>query len=375
MQASCWEDTPGETLPPLVGEHTADVCVVGLGGAGLAALAAARARGLSAIGVDAGQPGHGAAGRNGGFLIAGLASFHHHAVARFGRARATALYRATSAELERIATTHAGLVRRTGSLRIAADAAEREDCRAQLEAMRGDGLAAEPYDGEEGRGLLFPGDAAYDPLALCRAEARAARAAGAALFGDSPVVPVTPGSVRTVHAHVACSSVVVAVDGRLELLLPALGDAVRSARLQMLATAPLPERAGGLRFPRPVYARGGYDYWQQLPDRTLALGGARDVGGEEEWTTSRATSAAVQDALDAILRERLGVTAAVTHRWAATVAFTRNGLPLLARVADGVVACGAYNGTGNLMSRLCGRSALAIGLGERDEISNLIGVL
>lgn len=375
MQPSRWEDTPGETLPPLVGEHAADVCVVGLGGAGLAALAAARARGLSAIGVDAGQPGNGAAGRNGGFLIAGLASFHHDAAARFGRARAKALYRATADELERIAAAHASLVRRTGSLRIAANAAEREDCRAQLEAMRADGLAVEPHEGEEGSGLLFPNDAAYDPLALCREEARAARAAGAALYGDSPAVSVTPGSVRTVHGHVACGSVVVAVDGGLELLLPALGDAVRSARLQMLATAPLPRRAGGLRFARPVYSRGGYDYWQQLPDRTLALGGARDVGGDEEWTTSRATSAPVQEALDAILRERLGVTAAVTHRWAATVAFTRTGLPLLARVADGVVACGAYNGTGNLMSRLCGRSALGVALGERDSLSSLVGVL
>ncbi|HET7842617.1 MAG TPA: FAD-dependent oxidoreductase, partial [Xanthomonadales bacterium] len=85
---------PGEILPPLEGAVDADVCVVGLGGAGLAAMTAALARGLSAIGVDAGQPGAGAAGRNGGFLIVGLASFHHEAAARFGRARATALYRA-----------------------------------------------------------------------------------------------------------------------------------------------------------------------------------------------------------------------------------------------------------------------------------------
>jgi hypothetical protein len=34
----------------------------------------------------------GAAGRNGGFLLAGLAAFHHDAVAAHGRARARALY-------------------------------------------------------------------------------------------------------------------------------------------------------------------------------------------------------------------------------------------------------------------------------------------
>lgn len=368
-EATVWHRSESAP-PPLTGAAECDVCVVGLGGAGLAAMAASLARGLSAIGLDAGRPGAGAAGRNGGFLIAGLASFHHDAVARFGRARATRLYRATQQELERVASAHPGVVRRTGSLRIAIDDAEREDCRAQLAAMHADGLDAEPYEGPEGDGLLFPGDASYDPLALCAAEAAAVARAGGRLHGDSPVRAIAPGEVRTDDGVVRSRITLVCVDGGLELVLPPLGDAVRSARLQMLATAPVP-----MRFPRPVYARRGLDYWQQLPDGRIALGGARDVGGDDEWTTSPDTSAPVQHALDALLHDRLGIRAAVTHRWAATVAFTRTGLPLLARIAPGVVAVGAYNGTGNLMSRSCGRAALGVALGERDEVASLIGVL
>jgi hypothetical protein len=42
-------------LAPLDGDRTADACVVGLGGSGLSADAALVERGLSVVGVDAGQ--------------------------------------------------------------------------------------------------------------------------------------------------------------------------------------------------------------------------------------------------------------------------------------------------------------------------------
>src|SRR5690349_3480877 len=76
-----WGDPrAGENPPPLNGEVTADLCVVGLGGSGLAAVCAALEAGATVAGVDAGPVGGGAAGRNGGFLLAGTARFHHDAV-------------------------------------------------------------------------------------------------------------------------------------------------------------------------------------------------------------------------------------------------------------------------------------------------------
>src|SRR5205085_10525718 len=133
------------------------------------------------------------------------------------------------------------------------------------------------------------------------------------------------GVVRAGH-------VVVAVDGGLETIFPELGSRVRSARLQMLATEPTSD----VRFPRPVYSRWGLDYWQQLANGCVVLGGCRDVGGEAEWTTDSEPTEPVQSALDTLLRERLGVSAPVTHRWAATVGYTQSGLPILEEVRPGV---------------------------------------
>jgi glycine/D-amino acid oxidase-like deaminating enzyme len=157
--------------------------------------------------------------------------------------------------------------------------------------------------------------------------------------------------------------VVVTVDGNLDLLLPEVP--VRTVRLQMLGTAPLGRGADeDPRFARPVYYRGGYEYWQLLPDTRLALGGFRDVGGVEEETRSTEPSAPVQAALERFLREHLEIDAPVTHRWAASVGYTDDFLPFAGEVRPGVWAAGGYCGTGNVVGALCGRQLAANALGQ-----------
>ena len=358
--APLWDDEDWAPLPALEGVATADVCVVGLGGSGLAAVDELLSAGASVVGVDAAQVAGGAAGRNGGFLLAGLAEPYDVVVQRLGRQRAAQLHQLTLDELERIAAAAPGVVRRGGSLRIEDDEAGRAACAAQAAALRIDGFAVEEYDGPEGCGLLFPDDGAMQPMERCRLLARAAAGRGARLHEHSPVIDIAPGRVSTAAGRVECDAVLVAVDGRLDRLLPELAGTVRTVRLQMLGTAPTTE----VSLPRPVYLRGGYEYWQQTPDGRLALGGFRDVGGEEEETTATVPSERVQAALERLLRDRLGVTAPVTHRWAASVGYTRDGMPFVGEVRDRVWAAGGYSGTGNVVGALCGRAMAARSLGQ-----------
>jgi gamma-glutamylputrescine oxidase len=365
-----WDDEPWQPLPTLAGDVEADVCVVGLGGSGLSAVGELLRAGASVVGIDAGPVGGGAAGRNGGFLLAGLAAFHHHAAEELGRERAARLYRMTVDELERIADETPQAVRRTGSLRIASSAEEEDDCREQLRVMREDGLPMEPYEGPEGTGLLFPLDGAFQPLLRCRTLARRAVEDGARLFEGSHALSVSGSEVVTPAGRVRCGAVVVAVDGRLEKLLPELEGRVRTARLQMLATAPAPE----VRFPRPVYYRYGFEYWQQLPDGRVALGGFRDRAGESEWTHEAEPSAWVQAEMERFLRERVGVRAPVTHRWAASVGYSRGVLPVLDQLRPGVWAAGGYSGTGNVVGALFGRAAAQLAATGRSALAEALGV-
>jgi gamma-glutamylputrescine oxidase len=367
--APVWDDHDWTHLPHLEGDVRADVCVVGLGGSGLTAVGELLRRGASVVGIDAGHVAAGAAGRNGGFLLAGTYDFYHDAVERHGRERARRIYRLTMDEIRRIAAETPEAVRLTGSLRIADSAEEVEDCRRQLDALRADGLPVEWYAGPEGQGLLMPTDGAFNPLLRCRLLARRALDAGARLYEHAPALHVRPGEVRTPAGTIRCDRVVVAVDGRLERLFPELEGRVRTARLQMLATAPTDE----VRVPRPVYARWGYEYWQQLPDGRIALGGFRDAGGEGEWTDDAAPGDVVQARLERFLRERIGVRAPVTHRWAASVGFAPTGLPLLGEVRRGVWVAGGYSGTGNVIGALCGRAAAELALTGVSDLSDAFG--
>lgn len=363
VNAPVWDDHEWKPLPRLEGLVRADVCVIGLGGSGLAALEELTALGVSTVGVEAGAVGAGAAGRNGGFLLAGLAKSFHELVAQAGRDTAAALYRQTMDEIQRQAQGMPDIIRLTGSLRLAADAEELADCRNQLGALRADGFAAELYQGPEGEGILLPTDGVMQPLRRVRTMAQRLREHRVRLYENSPVRKLMPGSVVTAAGTVLCGTVIVAVDGRLEKIFPELGSRVRTARLQMLATAPAPE----VNFPRPIYWRYGYEYWQQLPDRSIALGGFRDHALDAEWTHEVAPTEFIQGLLGKFLREHLKVRAPVTHRWAASVAYTADGLPVLEQVRDRVWAVGGYDGTGNIVGALSARAAARLACGQSSD--------
>ena len=366
-----WDDAiadwPG--FAPLDGNVTADVCVVGLGASGLAAVEAFVERGLFVVAVDAGRVAAGAAGRNGGFLIGGPALFLHDAIARWGSS-AVDLYRETLAELARLADRLGPeVVRRVGSIRLAGlpgeprsaeeerdRERERADCAAHATALHEHGIAVEDYDGPLGRGIFLPDDAATNP-AVRATEIAAELAPRARLFEHTEVSSVAPGLVTTERGAVRAERIVVAVDGRLDGVLPQLRARVRTARLQMLATAPVDER-----LPCPVYGRWGYDYAQQLPDGRLFVGGGRDRFVEAEWTDDATPTDDVQSYIESVAQRMAARPVEVTARWAASVGFTDDARPVCTEVADGVVAVGGYNGTGNLVGPVAARAAVALAL-------------
>src|ERR1051325_23691 len=119
-----WADRGGRgpRFARLTSATDADVCVVGLGGSGLACIGELLACGVKPsriVGVDAGTVASAAAGRNGGFLLAGTADFYHDAIANFGHARARRLYEMTIEEIDVMAGETPDPIRRTGSLRLA----------------------------------------------------------------------------------------------------------------------------------------------------------------------------------------------------------------------------------------------------------------
>ena len=364
-------------LPPLSDDVTADVCVVGLGGSGLAAVEDVLDRGLSVVGVDAGRVGAGAAGRNGGILTPTPGIGYARAAQAWGMAQLAAFHAAASAEIDLLATILGSCaVRRTGSLRLveapwalpvdagtqdgASDiAAEWADVEEQSRILSELGITVEDYDGPLGRGVFVPDEAAMNPArrVIGLAGILAGRGHGAALYEDSPVIAMRGTTVRTPNRAMSAGVVLVAVDGLLGRILPELAALVRPVRLQMLATDPV---TPGL-LPYPIHLRWGFDYAQQVdrPHLLRRRSRSNDRPGVRRHT---APSALVQDWIEGQAYRLVGRPVTVTHRWAATAGYTDDGLPVVARPRPGVVACGGYCGTGNVVGMLAAKAALRWGL-------------
>jgi glycine/D-amino acid oxidase-like deaminating enzyme len=120
-------------------------------------------------------------------------------------------------------------------------------------------------------------------------------------------------------------------------------------------------------YDRPHYARQGFDYWQQLPDGRILLGGFRDVSILDELTDVEETTPAIQSSLESFLHELVGEKVPVTHRWAGIFGLTQDMLPLVGPVPGRdrrVWVSGGYSGHGNVLGFACGRLAADAILGR-----------
>jgi glycine/D-amino acid oxidase-like deaminating enzyme len=213
----------------------------------------------------------------------------------------------------------------------------------------------EDYDGPLGVGLFLSRDAATNPARRAIEIARIAEAT-ASLYEHTLALEIESGRVGTDRGVISAGAIVVALDGRLDALLPQLAGRVRTSRLQMLATEPV---APG-RLPCPVYGRWGYDYAQQDASGRLYVGGGRDRFIDAEWTTESEPTGQVQGYIETVAERMAAQPVTVAHRWGASVGYTDDGRALCTEVDDGVVACGGYNGTGNLVGPVAAREALAL---------------
>jgi gamma-glutamylputrescine oxidase len=337
-----------------------DVAIVGAGVTGCSAALRLSEAGLRVRVHDARGVAEGASGRNGGFALPGGAARYDVARETYGAERAAAYWRWTERALDRMAELAGDALRRTGSYRLAADEEEREDIRLEFQALHEDGFEAEWLDDVPGRaagrfqGAISRPGCSIQPARFVRRLAALATAEGAEIREHDLV-----DDVDVLDAD----RVLVATDGYGHGLVPELADLVWPTRGQVIASEPL----DSVLYDRPHYARQGFDYWQQLPDRRIVLGGFRDVSILDELTEVEETTPAIQSSLESFLHELAGEEVRVTHRWAGIFGLTQDMLPLVGPVSgrDGRVwVAGGYSGHGNVPGFACGELIADAMLGD-----------
>jgi gamma-glutamylputrescine oxidase len=306
---------------------------------------------------DARRVAEGASGRNGGFALRGGAMPYDRAREWLGAERAAEYWRLTERELNRLAGLAGDALRRTGSLRLAADTEEREEIRAEFEALGEDGFEAEwhpdPVRGRFPAAIFHPDDAAVQPARLVRRLAEHAAEAGVAIVEHHRVESVD---------ELEAEHVLIATDGYPSGLLGPLEGLIIPTRGQMIATESIPERL----FECPHYGRHGFDYWQQTPEGRILAGGFRDFALDSEFTADEVTTQTIQDALESFVAGLIGRPVEITHRWAGIFGLVLDFLPVVGRVpgTDHVWVAGGYSGHGNVLGFMCGNLVAGAMLGD-----------
>ena len=205
-------------------------------------------------------------------------------------------------------------------------------------------------------GAYYPANGEFHPARFVTGLALLAQQAGAVFHSESQVIGVsanedgillqTPGG--TVHAR----TLVLATNAWLPELGALVGanwlsSCIFPTRGQVIATEPVSEQL----FPCPCSADEGYQYWRQLPDGRLVVGGWRNRSFDTELQTYDETpNEEVQQHLDAFVHETLNLPHVnIANRWAGIMGFTADSLPLIGRL-PGVPNCfiaGGYTGHGN----------------------------
>ncbi len=376
---SWYSDTahPRCPAPPLIGDHQAEVCVVGAGYTGLSAALTLAERGIDVVLVEADTVGAGGSGRNGGQIVTGFSPSTDEIEGMVGADQAQRLWQlgeeAKRLVADRVARHQIDCDLRWGYLFAAAKPRQLAWAQEWAETWPRDygyhqarlvdhaevaTLAASPrYLG----GLFDAGGGQLHPLNFALGLAAAARAAGARLFEASPVTGVAlpdrscdPVLVDTARGRVRARWLILAVNAGLGALVPQLADRVLTAGTFMAATEPLaPARLDAvLRRDLAVCDLNFVlNYYRRSSDDRLLFGGGVAYGGSVRRDTARLLRAEMVKYFPTLADVRF------SHCWGGEVAITANRLPHVGRLGERVLFAHGFSGHGVALATLVGALA------------------
>jgi glycine/D-amino acid oxidase-like deaminating enzyme len=361
-ELSLWQTTavPSPALPQLCGAETAETAIIGAGYSGLSTALALAEKGVSAIVLEAEEPGAGASGRSGGQVIAGLRHFVDDVVDFYGRERGRRLFEfgagtadATFALIKRL-----GLdcdAKQSGWIQAADTETALAEARRRVESWKAFGAPTRLLDQMTFRrmtgceaylgGWIDERGGSLHPLSYVRELARAAVKVGARVYARSPATQITRQGadwrIETPQGAVTARRVLIATNALTDGLWPGLAATLIPVWSFQVATAPLAPDADVLSCGAVISdTRRILRYFRRDREGRLIVGGKGALRGPRGLG-----SFDLQRRMIARLYPELA-KAPLTHYWGGQVAVTLDRLPRLFRLDDGVFATIGCNGRG-----------------------------
>ncbi|CAB3750264.1 NAD(P)/FAD-dependent oxidoreductase [Paraburkholderia solisilvae] len=365
----------------LTGRHSAHVCIVGGGLAGLSTALGLAERGLRDVVVlEAQQVGFGASGRNGGFVFGGYSLDCADLLKVLGAARARELYALTTDAVDLMRKR----IRRYNIDCDVTDAgvilANWFDEPARLDAQRrlmkeSFGVDWEPLGERElsarlktnrYHGGLFERNAFhFHPLKYVAGIAAAAADAGVRIHEHSPVRALRAQRggfvVDTPMGTVDAQHVVMAGGGYARNVYRRVERAVLPIATYVMATEPLGARLkDAIDCTSAVYdTRFAFDYYRPLPDTRILWGGRISIVERAPQAIARL----LRGDLLKVYPQLHGVR--VDYAWGGLMSYARHKMPQIGRSTDGVWYAVGFGGHGMAPTTACGELLAAAITGER----------
>lgn len=354
MTRSIWLDAE-TSRPHEKHRHEVDVAIIGGGAVGASCAYALSKRGKKTVIAEGGTIASGASGRNGGFVLRGLQNYYNLAIKSYGRQIAREVYAFTDENqkmmvefLEQTSTPFEPC----GSYVLASSLEELDNLSESAALLNEDGFPTEylkddPLERDFYGALSNKSDIAIDPVKLVRALVERSQAE---VLENEIVNRVQHENgkllLHSTNRIIVCERAILAVNGYAPLFAASFLDKVLPTRGQIIVTKPLRERL----VDRLCYANYGWEYFRQLPDNRLLVGGCRQHFLEQENGYADMVSRPVQTALENYMKDRFPEIAGVRidYRFSGVMGFTVDGLPLVGEMSKhpGLFYAVGFNGHG-----------------------------
>jgi gamma-glutamylputrescine oxidase len=365
MTPSTWyaaSARPFAALPPLQGTSEARVAIVGGGYAGVCLALGLAERGVrDVVLLERHGIGHGASGRNGGFVFGGYSLGEDALLRQLGVERARRLYAATVDAVDLIR-------KRIARYAIECDAVDagviwanwfrdpevlrerqrllKETYGVEWEWLPEDRLRAMIHSTRYHDGLFERNALHLHPLDYLHGMVRAAQGQGVRFHEDSRVRRVERSGagwrVRTEAGEVQAQTVVLACGGYLAGLERKIDRAVLPIATYVMATEPLGARLHEcLDTQAAIYdTRFAFDYYRPLKDTRLLWGGRISIRQRSPKTIRRLL---MRDLLR-VFPQLAGVK--IDFVWSGLMSYARHQMPQLGTRGDGLWWMQAFGGHG-----------------------------
>jgi len=386
LPPSLWSATarPGASTPPLCENKHGDVAIVGAGYTGLVTALRLAEAGVSVCVLDAGEPGWGASGRNGGQVIPGLKYDPEQLIQRFGEERGERIIETCGGAADEVFSlireySIACEASRKGWIQPAVSAVSMKALEHRAKQWQQRGVAAQILDHAEVSqrlgtqnylgGWVDPRAGSLHPLNYVRGLAKSALGRGVTIHSQSRVTDLrrigaqwqlTTAQGSTVNAE----RVVRATNGYTDGLWPGLRQTVLAANSFIIATRPLPLELRKTILPGGEVcsdARRLLLYFKMDAQGRLLLGGR----GPFAEPTRAGDWGHLERSLVMLFPQLAAVP--IEYRWSGRIALNQSVLPQLHEPQPGLSILLGYNGRGIAMSTMLGKHLAARVVGAESD--------